>query len=878
MPDRIGPFDILSELGRGGMGVVHLARDTRLDRHVAIKALPEHLTTDPVRLERFEREARTLAALHHPNIAGIHGVEEQDGARYLILEFVPGHTLADLLDRGPLPVDDAIEHAAQIAAGLEAAHEAGIVHRDLKPANIRITPDGVAKILDFGLARADDGAQSSAGGLDSPTLTTPHPMHSPTIEGAILGTAAYMSPEQARGRRVDKRSDIWSFGVVLYEMLVGSSPFHGETAMDSIGAVLHRDVDLAALPPATPPGVARVLAQCLQRDKSLRFRDIGDVRLELLDARHHPEAPAPMGRAARSLALPIGVLAIVLGAIGGWFGARSTTPEPERRVRKFDLAEQSPTQSSAFYVPAVSPDGTRVAYIVDDDVFVRDMGSFETRTLAQTSDPSGLVWSPDSRHLAIFGGSGILKANVNDGSMIELSKDAITWGVTGGGWSTDDRIIFADDDGIFELPAKGGTPRILLASDHDTEVDFHYPVGVPGSTVVLFIQHNRDSSYVLQAFDGDRRVNVIDAGEPPITQCAYSPTGHIVFSRGFGESTVWAVPFDVRSMRATGEPFLVLNDATMPSVSQDGTLVVVRGDQGAAGEMAIYGVDGSVTRLGEPREYLWALVLSNDERKIAYNSGKSPNKSDVWIYDRERGTNTRLTFEQGMCAPVAWSPDDSELAVLHFTPTGTNVFTTSFHHTDGSGPSREPVMAGLISFDARWENAAVQPEPAQKESAIRAVRLNDPETFTTVIHSEHLEFGPQLSPDGTLLAYISTESGERNLYCTSFPSGHGKWLISDMPVESSGWSADGSAIYFTTKDSRMMRVGVERQPSVQFGLPEVVFEYPRSPTKDAPEFQWVRPIRDGSAFLAVLRNQDESQPNRISVIENWFEEFRTSKR
>lgn len=214
--------------------------------------------------------------------------------------------------------------------------------------------------------------------------------------------------------------------------------------------------------------------------------------------------------------------------------------------------------------------------------------------------------------------------------------------------------------------------------------------------------------------------------------------------------------------------------------------------------------------LGEPREYLWAAVLSNDERKIAYNSGKSPNKSDVWIYDRERGTNTRLTFEQGMCAPVAWSPDDSELAVLHFTPTGTNVFTTSFHHTDGSGPSREPVMAGLISFDARWENAAVQPEPAQKESAIRAVRLNDPETFTTVIHSEHLEFGPQLSPDGTLLAYISTESGERNLYCTSFPSGHGKWLISDMPVESSGWSADGSAIYFTTKDSRMMRVGVER--------------------------------------------------------------------
>jgi serine/threonine protein kinase len=238
MIDRIGPFEIMKELGRGGMGIVYLARDTRLDRQVAIKALPDHLASDPVRLERFEREAKTLAGLSHVNVAGIYGVEDQDGARYLVLEFVEGETLADIIDRGPIQLDDAIEFAAQIAAGLEAAHEAGVIHRDLKPANIKITPDGVAKVLDFGLARTDE-ATSSSGALDNPTLTTPQPQHSPTIEGAILGTAAYMSPEQARGRKVDKRTDIWSFGVVLYEMLVGASPFHGETATDSIGAVLH---------------------------------------------------------------------------------------------------------------------------------------------------------------------------------------------------------------------------------------------------------------------------------------------------------------------------------------------------------------------------------------------------------------------------------------------------------------------------------------------------------------------------------------------------------------------------------------------------------------------------------------------------------------
>ncbi|MFG0273557.1 MAG: serine/threonine-protein kinase, partial [Phycisphaerales bacterium] len=311
----VGHYELVEEVGRGGMGVVFLARDTRLDRRVAIKALPDHLATDPDRLARFEREAKTLAQLNHQHVAGIYGIEEHEGARYLVLEFVEGETLADRLDRGPIDPDEAVEIAGQIANGVAAAHDAGVIHRDLKPANIRITPEGVVKVLDFGLARHDEGASGSSVSPDAATLTSPV-QHSPTSPGVILGTAAYMSPEQARGRRVDKRTDTWSFGVVLYEMLTGASPFLGETATDSIGAILHKDPDLSRLPSTTPRGVRRVLARCLDRDKERRYRDLGDVRIELEAALDEPVVePAQAGRGRFSIggAVAVAVVAIAIG-------------------------------------------------------------------------------------------------------------------------------------------------------------------------------------------------------------------------------------------------------------------------------------------------------------------------------------------------------------------------------------------------------------------------------------------------------------------------------------------------------------------------------------------------------------------------------------
>jgi eukaryotic-like serine/threonine-protein kinase len=372
MISQIGPYQITRELGRGGMGVVYLATDTRLNRQVAIKALPAEWASDPLRLDRFQREAKTLASLNHPEVAGIYGVEEHEGAQYLVLEYVEGQTLAEMLDGGPLPVDDVIELAVQIAAGVEAAHEAGVIHRDLKPANIIVTPDGKAKVLDFGLARTDDSSLSSAPSLspDSPTITSPAAQHSPTMPGVILGTAAYMSPEQARGRRVDKRTDIWSFGVVLYEMLTGASPFVGETVSDSIGAVLHKDLELDRLPPQTPATVRRVLAQCLERDRNLRFRDIGDLRLQLLRAHEEPIRQAEPARSLPLWLIPVAIVGLVTVPVAGWMMQPTAQPSPPavvlpvQPVVQADIALPGDLKLAHSFVPgiAISADGRMLAF------------------------------------------------------------------------------------------------------------------------------------------------------------------------------------------------------------------------------------------------------------------------------------------------------------------------------------------------------------------------------------------------------------------------------------------------------------------------------------------------------------------------------------
>ena len=422
-PATIGPFKIERELGRGGMGDVYLARDTRLDRQVAIKALPAHLSQDPDRLARFQREAKVLASLNHPGIGGIYGLEEANGYQYLILEFVEGETLADRLAKGPIPLDESLSLAGQIAEALEMAHEKGVIHRDLKPGNIMVTPDGLVKVLDFGLARTADGTLSTTTGpnpADSPTVTSPARFaHSPTIPGVIMGTAGYMSPEQARGKAVDKRSDIFSFGCVLYEMLTGSQPFRGETVADAIGATLHKDSDLNLLPAKTPRRVRELLSNCLAKDKKNRLHDIGDARLELERAKVEPleptHGPSPVLPWWRS----VGVLATVsLVALAG-----VTTSAVLLRPSRAPIANEPRSFRSSLALPkgmtlleslrdvAVSPNGTQVvlALLPKDGatppaLFLRDLSKLEFRPLAGTEGASFPFWSPDGGALGFFAG------------------------------------------------------------------------------------------------------------------------------------------------------------------------------------------------------------------------------------------------------------------------------------------------------------------------------------------------------------------------------------------------------------------------------------------------------------------------------------------
>ncbi len=591
MMERIGAFTIQRELGRGGMGVVYLATDTRLDRQVAIKALPAELASDPARLERFEREAKTLASLSHPNLAGIHGVEEQDGAKYLVLEYVEGESLADRLDRGPLAIDDAVELAIGIASGLEAAHAAGVVHRDVKPANINITPDGIAKVLDFGLARGENTSHFSAGGLDSPTLTTPQPQHSPTIEGAILGTAAYMSPEQARGRRVDTRTDTWSFGVVLYEMLVGIGPFHGETATDSIGAILHKEIDVSLLPANTPKMLLHVIRRCLERDKIKRLQAIGDARVELEEIARRLEAgevdtvdTAPVGRTSRFWPALCALLALGLVAAIGWIvrpvpniNGAIEVPGATKRLVVGSVAQVSDLTGME-QDPALSPDGKTMLFVASEggdlDIFRMRVGGSNPVNLTPDSpeDDFDPAFSPDGERIVFAStreGGGLFLMGATGENPRRVSDDGYD-----PAWSPDGRSLVLTTERVVNPYGRTGLGELWVL-DLDSKQKRHIETNDPAKPT-----------------DGSADQN--DAVEP-----AWSPDGkRIAFWRVTGGQR------DLFSVSAQGgDHVAVTSDAFTdwnPVWSSDSRTILFASDRGGQPGLWSIAIDAEGRPEGEP--------------------------------------------------------------------------------------------------------------------------------------------------------------------------------------------------------------------------------------------------------------------------------------
>jgi eukaryotic-like serine/threonine-protein kinase len=860
------------------MGVVYLGRDTRLDRAVAVKALPEHLAGDPDRLARVEREGRTLASLSHPGIAGIYGLEEAHGQRYLVLEYVEGETLAARLAGGALPVAFALEIAGRIGEALEAAHEKGIVHRDLKPGNIMVTPDGAVKVLDFGLARAADGPASGAGSAPAaPTLTSPGPLPSPTIPGAIMGTAGYMSPEQARGRPVDRRTDIFAFGCVLYEMLTGARPFQGDTVADLIGAVLHTDVDLDRLPPATPPHVRRVLARCLARDKAARYRDIGDALLDLRTPADTPvAAPAASGRRPYGIAAAF-LAGAVLVALPAWFIPKGAAPEPPA-AKRFGL--------SGFVLPldpfagaSISPDGRHLAVRALDaagspHLYLRAMDA--TALMPVEGSASGMLpfFSPDGAHVAFFAVGQLRVAPVRGGPARTLAS--VPGGVSGGVW-TGDAIVFTGLEGlaVFRVPASGGTVQ-KVGVDFPPDVDLAVVTSaLPGGEAIL-ASVRRDGRFdaALIPLAG----GAADVIEENAFQPTYSASGHILFQQGEG-GPLMAVPFDARRRATTGRPFAVLTDlyprtgvqARMFDVAADGTLVIIAGTQNTG---TLVWVDASGTRevITRLERAVDTPRLSRDGTRIAFRT-PAPN-CDIWIHDLARGTTTRLTTE-GDNHGIAWSPDDEHIATVRVRlATGHPLWLRS----DGSGPA--PALYPDDIGDAFVADVTRDGEHVllvmQRERTSYGVSTIDVagQRLRALLDSRFEERGARLSPDGTLVAYVSNESGRDEVYVQPFPSLDRRVQISAGGGSEPVWARDGRTVYFR-RGNALLRAGLESGVRLAAERPVQVLDgtYVASATTGLASYD----VGPDGRFVMVEAGSPRASEESVTVIVNFFSEIRRAQ-
>jgi serine/threonine protein kinase len=927
MNDRTGPYTITRELGRGGMGVVYLATDTRLDRQVAIKALPVELAADPARLERFEREARTLAQLNHPNLAGIHGVEEQGGAKYLVLEYVEGETLAEMLDRGPLPVEDAVELAVQIAAGVEAAHEAGVIHRDLKPANIIVTPDGQAKVLDFGLARTEEPQGSSSGGLDSPTMTSPAIQHSPTIEGAILGTAAYMSPEQARGRKVDKRTDIWSFGVVLYEMLVGQSPFHGETVSDSIGAVLHKNLDLDRLPAQTPANVQRVLARCLVRDRNLRFRDIGDVRVELLAPAAAVTGQTPVPRRFRG---PIAVTAVLAMACVGLTVAvlvllaqreGSTTDS----ITRLSIEPPSGARlriSGDLSGPAViSRDGRRIVFAAsteggDRRLYLRDLSEAHPRELKGTEGAMFPFCSPDGRYVSFFTSSAVRTYDTVSETVVTVCECSQG---RGGSWTDDGRIIFAPRfrGGLVIVDATGGVPVPLTTLDEDLHTSHRWPFVIPGSTRYLFSAVSdrpgeaANNAIYLADFASKRppqRLQPSDFGG------AFA-AGHLLFIR---DGALLAQALDQTTGQFTGEPSLIARDVAPDrgtwhgqfAVSDTGELVYAALPERVADLVRTYAwyFEGDrISRFNyEGREVtayavdtpIRTMQLSRDGITIAYETSGDDGGIDIWLhptaYTRDRTSDAenrdrvrdavidpkprRFTSLPGSEVVPTWSPDGTEIA-----------FRWDGDGTRPRGIYRKRIGGGtevLVRDIGDQDDHPLDWTPDGKylivvSGTLLVSEFNDIWALPVdggdmipLVTDPGADIGPKVSPDGRWIVYQRAGAAGMRWEVVVIPFAPAwpehqrdrRWVVSQGISHMPRWSREGDKLFYIDDNGRMMSVDVEsEEDSIAFSAPRMLFQTPWDMGRNYDVFPKEVGFGTHFAFIDVASKNE----TRIHVVLNW---------
>jgi len=878
---KLGVYEVIAPLGAGGMGEVYRARDTKLNRDVAIKVLPDTFVSDRDRVGRFTREAQMLAALNHPHIAAIYGLEETGGTQFLVMELIDGESLAQRLALGRLSLGDALPIARQIIDALEAAHERGIVHRDLKPANIMLTADGGVKVLDFGLAKFDERG-SSPDLTNSPTLS-----FAATQAGVILGTAAYMSPEQAKGRVADRRSDVWAFGCVLYEMLAGTRAFDGEDLSDTLATVLKSDPDWNALPASVPSYIRAILKSCLEKDRRSRIPDIsvvryllgsGDGQASRGDAeegtRRRTAVAWKMSAAAFALIAAAGIPAMYILRSSTPAVARFTVLPPEKR--SFETGNRAATSV------AIAPDGRRLAFVARDtairsQIWIRPLDSLSAQPLAGTDGAAHPFWSPDSRFVGFFAGNKLLKVDVTGGPPQTL---CVCSG-RGGTWNRDGVIVFNNGPGpLYRVPSTGGQPTAVTRASPGV-LSHVFPSFLPDGRHILFFGVGASDAtsgvYIASLEDGNPR-QLVAANSGGV----FSPQGgYLLFSR---EGTLLAQSFDLRTLKLAGEPFPVaerVESTAYPgvvsfSVSDSGVLAYGTG-AGAQSALRLTWVDreGKVAGTAGPDANYRGVDLSPDGKRVAAHRHDGSG-GDIWLTDLTRGTTSRFTFDasQDNSSPI-WSPNGGDIVFGSLRSGKWSLFRKL---SNGAGSETKLAESDLMILPMSWAPDGQSivywtNDPRTGGDQWKLPLGSDPKP-AALLNSPFSEGHSQISPDGRWFSYQSNETGRAEVYVRPYPAGPGQWQVSTEGGIFSRWRGDGRELFYMSavSNGKMMAVDIKSSATtLEASTPKPLFDTGYVNLPSGGNYHTFAVSRDGQRFLIPrpVSNTSDDSSSPIVVVTNW---------
>jgi serine/threonine protein kinase len=871
-------YEITDQLGKGGMGEVYRAKDQKLGRDVAIKVLPEEFAKDVDRVARFQREAKLLASLNHPSIAAIYGLEESAGNNFLVLELVEGETLADRIKAGPIPVEESLSLALQIVEALEVAHEKGVIHRDLKPANIKVTSEGKVKVLDFGLAKAYAGGQEESSLSASPTLS-----NLATQQGVILGTAAYMSPEQARGKSVDRRADIWAFGCVLYEMLTGQAAFQGEDVTEILASVVKGGANLDLLPVNIHPRVREIITRCLQKDLKRRYSGITDVRYEIEQALADPRgvlvqpvAPVKHRRQLRLGLVWIAAMIIMSLIIGGVAVWKLKPPDPRPVSRFFyELSEGQQFEDTTERAFAVSPDGTQFVYATTEGIYLRSMAELNARLISGTKEkPRKPFFSPDAKWIGYVSGSDgkLKKISINGGAPIPIIQDDSVGFLS---WGSDDVIVYCSPSSgnIMKVSANGGNPEVLIEGKG---AGCYAPQILPDGKTVMFTAGGTPYKVMLRSLESGEQKELIIGDS-----AHYLSTGHIVYVVG---NNLFAIPFDLDSLSVTGGHVSVVEGvwraggAPQYDISEGGTLVYIprRGSESFNNTLVWVDRNGKEELLATPVNGYNAPRISPDGKRVALYAASDGNE-DVQVWDFSLKTLTRLTFDMGEDSYPVWTSDGRRIVFhTHQKDARGSIYWKA---ADGSGED-EAVgsFPGVEIFPNSWsgdgKTLLVTEGYAGTAINIGAQSIEGDKKYKSLLKEAYAETQPHISRDGRWMAYASNESGQSQIYVRPYPElNKGRWQVSPNGGESPLWSPNGRELFYRHDDAVMV-VPIKTEPVFSHEAAKILF---RGTFESSWPFDAWDIHPDGKQFLMIKPPATPSAATgapRINIVLNWLEELK----